>query len=86
MSFATLPDSGCGYTLSELIRLFGPIVLLRSLMACKMKNICCSDVPIPRPALSVKSMPHSLSTTSLFYIKMIIMSPTGCPVLTPFTM
>eukprot|EP00983_Pelagomonas_calceolata_P060257 1146292-Pelagomonas_calceolata.AAC.3 len=30
-----------------------------------------------RSALSVKSMPHFLSTTSLFYI---FMSPTGCPV------
>eukprot|EP00983_Pelagomonas_calceolata_P124833 1161147-Pelagomonas_calceolata.AAC.10 len=63
MSFTTLPDSGCGYALSELNRLL--------------------DAPIPRSAISVKSMPHFLSTTSLFYTSM---SPTGCPVLTPFTM
>eukprot|EP00983_Pelagomonas_calceolata_P009746 315921-Pelagomonas_calceolata.AAC.1 len=43
----------------------------------KMKNMCCSDVPIPRSVLSVRSMPHFLSLTSLFYIST---SPTGCPV------
>eukprot|EP00983_Pelagomonas_calceolata_P056292 1144531-Pelagomonas_calceolata.AAC.1 len=57
-------------------------VLLRSvisviLMTYKMKNMCCSDVPIPRSALSVKNMPHFLSTTSLFYTST---SPTECPV------
>eukprot|EP00983_Pelagomonas_calceolata_P093661 1157799-Pelagomonas_calceolata.AAC.13 len=61
--FATLPDSGCGFPLFELNRLFGPITLLQSVipvvpMAYKMKNMCCSDVSIPRSALSVKSMPH----------------------------
>eukprot|EP00983_Pelagomonas_calceolata_P003870 125562-Pelagomonas_calceolata.AAC.1 len=53
--------------LSELNRLLGP----------KMKNMCCSDVPIPRSALFVKSLPHFSSTTSLFYTST---SPTGCPV------
>eukprot|EP00983_Pelagomonas_calceolata_P051212 1142309-Pelagomonas_calceolata.AAC.1 len=47
------------------------------LMAYKMDNMCCSDVPIPRSALSVRCVPHFLSTTSLFYI---FISPTGCPV------
>eukprot|EP00983_Pelagomonas_calceolata_P083152 1156096-Pelagomonas_calceolata.AAC.1 len=69
MSFATLPDSGCEYTLFKLNRLFGPIVHLQSvipviLMTYKMQNMCCSDVPIPRSALSVRSMPHFLNTTS----------------------
>eukprot|EP00983_Pelagomonas_calceolata_P131557 1161786-Pelagomonas_calceolata.AAC.5 len=67
------------FTFFKLNRLFGPIVLLRSvipviLMTYKMKNMCCSNVPIPRSALYVKSMPHSLSTTSLFYT---FISPTG---------
>eukprot|EP00983_Pelagomonas_calceolata_P087316 1156927-Pelagomonas_calceolata.AAC.3 len=62
--------------------LFGPIAFPRSvmpviLMTFKMKNMCWSDVPIPRSAFSVKSSPHFLSTTSLFNI---IISPTGCPV------
>eukprot|EP00983_Pelagomonas_calceolata_P066788 1149215-Pelagomonas_calceolata.AAC.1 len=67
MSFATLPDSGCGYTLSELNRLLGPILLLRSvisviLMTYKMKNMCCSnDVPIPRmPCLA--TIHHAVSS------------------------
>eukprot|EP00983_Pelagomonas_calceolata_P014983 476084-Pelagomonas_calceolata.AAC.1 len=82
MSFTTLPDLGCGYTLSELNRLFDPIILLRSVMSViwmtyKMKNICCSDAPIPRSALSVKNIPHFLSTTSLSYTST---SPTGCTV------
>eukprot|EP00983_Pelagomonas_calceolata_P077416 1153847-Pelagomonas_calceolata.AAC.2 len=82
MSFATLPDLGCGYTLSKLNRLLGPIVLLRSVisvirMTYKMKNTYCSDAPIPRSALSDKSMRHFLSMTSLFYTST---SPTGCPV------
>eukprot|EP00983_Pelagomonas_calceolata_P036103 1129043-Pelagomonas_calceolata.AAC.1 len=46
--FATLPDSGCWFTLFKL----------------------------NRSALFVKSMPQSLSTTSLFYISM---SSKGCP-------
>eukprot|EP00983_Pelagomonas_calceolata_P131061 1161740-Pelagomonas_calceolata.AAC.12 len=87
MTFTTLPDSSCGHTLSKLNGLLGSIVLLRSvipviLMTYKMKNMCCSDVPIPRSALSVKSMPHILSTTSLFYTST---SPTGCPVYASFT-
>eukprot|EP00983_Pelagomonas_calceolata_P077867 1154046-Pelagomonas_calceolata.AAC.1 len=82
MSFATFPDSSCEFTLFELSRLFGPIVLLQSvisvnLMTYKMENMCCSDVPILRSALSARSMPHFLSTTSLFYIST---SPTECPV------
>eukprot|EP00983_Pelagomonas_calceolata_P016286 515057-Pelagomonas_calceolata.AAC.1 len=82
MSFATLPDSGCGYTLSELYGQLGTIVLLRSvisviLMTYKMKNMCCSNAPIPRSALSIKGMPHFLSTTSISYTST---SPTGCPV------
>eukprot|EP00983_Pelagomonas_calceolata_P032819 1028063-Pelagomonas_calceolata.AAC.1 len=87
MSFATLPDSGCEFTLFELKELFGPIVLLQSvipviLMTYKMKNICCSVVLIPRSALSlcalpVRSMPLFLSTTSPSYTST---SPTGCPV------
>eukprot|EP00983_Pelagomonas_calceolata_P033953 1063519-Pelagomonas_calceolata.AAC.1 len=56
ISFAALPDSGCGNTLSELNRLFGPIVLPQSvmygiLMQYKMENMCSSDVPIPRLAV-----------------------------------
>eukprot|EP00983_Pelagomonas_calceolata_P024423 769100-Pelagomonas_calceolata.AAC.1 len=41
--------------------LFGPIVILRSVISVilmtynlKMKSMCCSDVPIPRSALSVE--------------------------------
>eukprot|EP00983_Pelagomonas_calceolata_P024829 781907-Pelagomonas_calceolata.AAC.1 len=56
---ATLPDSGCGYALSESNRLLGPIVLRRSvipviLMTYKMNNMCRPDAPISRSALSVK--------------------------------
>eukprot|EP00983_Pelagomonas_calceolata_P077097 1153714-Pelagomonas_calceolata.AAC.2 len=76
---ATLPDSGYGYTLFELNRLFGPMKLLQSVisvipMIFKMKDMCCSDVPIPRSSLSVISMPCPLSTTSIFYI---FISPTA---------
>eukprot|EP00983_Pelagomonas_calceolata_P105078 1159092-Pelagomonas_calceolata.AAC.1 len=55
MFFITLPDSGCEYTLFELNRLFGPIVLLRSrsvVSVIPMNNMCCSDDPIPRSAQS----------------------------------
>eukprot|EP00983_Pelagomonas_calceolata_P050149 1141829-Pelagomonas_calceolata.AAC.1 len=44
--------------------------------------MCCSVVPISRFALSVRSVPHFLSTTSLLYTST---SPTGCPVKAPFT-
>eukprot|EP00983_Pelagomonas_calceolata_P025037 786950-Pelagomonas_calceolata.AAC.1 len=79
MSFATLPDSGCEFMLFKLKKLSGPIVLLQSvmpviLMTYKMKNTCCSVVLIPWSALSVRSMPLFLSTTSLSYIST---SPTG---------
>eukprot|EP00983_Pelagomonas_calceolata_P080442 1155149-Pelagomonas_calceolata.AAC.1 len=75
-------DTGCAHTLSELNRLLGPIVLLRSVisviwMTYKINNMCCSDVPVPKSALSTKSMPHYLSTTFFFYI---FISSTGCPV------
>eukprot|EP00983_Pelagomonas_calceolata_P049384 1141494-Pelagomonas_calceolata.AAC.2 len=71
--FATLPDSGCGFTLVKLNRLFGPIAFLQSvipvtLMTFKVKHMCCSGVPIPKSALSVRIMPLFSSTTSLFYI------------------
>eukprot|EP00983_Pelagomonas_calceolata_P005943 197828-Pelagomonas_calceolata.AAC.1 len=36
-------------------------------MKYKMKNICCSGVPIPRFALSVKRMPLFSSKSSFFY-------------------
>eukprot|EP00983_Pelagomonas_calceolata_P041898 1138246-Pelagomonas_calceolata.AAC.2 len=55
--FATLPDSGCMFTLFKLNRLFGPVVLLQSeipviLMTYKMKNMCCSDFfKIPHPGI-----------------------------------
>eukprot|EP00983_Pelagomonas_calceolata_P006158 204608-Pelagomonas_calceolata.AAC.1 len=63
MSFATLPDSGCEFTLFELNSLFGSKVLLRSvipvnLMIYKMKNMCCSDVPIPTEGLLSPSEDH----------------------------
>eukprot|EP00983_Pelagomonas_calceolata_P046764 1140332-Pelagomonas_calceolata.AAC.1 len=91
MSFATLPDSGCGYMLSELNRLFYPRVLLPSVISVilmtykgyKGKRPQSRHVPIPRFALSVKSTPHFLSTTSPSYTST---SPTGCPVQAPFTM
>eukprot|EP00983_Pelagomonas_calceolata_P068274 1149851-Pelagomonas_calceolata.AAC.1 len=54
--FTTRPDSGCGFTLYELKRLFGPMALLRSVisvMTYKMKNMCCSDVPIPSNSSTV---------------------------------
>eukprot|EP00983_Pelagomonas_calceolata_P010406 337535-Pelagomonas_calceolata.AAC.1 len=37
-------------------------------MTYKMKNTCCSNVPIPRSAPSVKGMLHYLSTTSLLHL------------------
>eukprot|EP00983_Pelagomonas_calceolata_P055316 1144108-Pelagomonas_calceolata.AAC.1 len=78
---ASWVDQG-GQSRHELNRQLGPIMLLQSvisviLMTCKMKNMCCSDVPIPRSAISVKSMHHTLNTTSLFCI---LISPSGRPV------
>eukprot|EP00983_Pelagomonas_calceolata_P080528 1155182-Pelagomonas_calceolata.AAC.1 len=59
MFFATLSGSGCEFTLLKLNRLFGPILLLQSvipviLMTYKMKSMRCSVVPFPRSALSVR--------------------------------
>eukprot|EP00983_Pelagomonas_calceolata_P066247 1148930-Pelagomonas_calceolata.AAC.1 len=51
MSLATLPDSGCGYTFSELNRLLGPVVLLQSCDVQDEKHVLfrCSN---PQNALS----------------------------------
>eukprot|EP00983_Pelagomonas_calceolata_P037408 1136316-Pelagomonas_calceolata.AAC.5 len=65
------------HVLRNIARIRLRVHTLRVWTGCLMKNMCRPVVSIPRSALFVRSMPHLLSTTSLFYAST---SPTGCPV------